>query len=277
MTSIEDDIADHGEGVRLSFGTLPPGVSAGATATATVTFIDDDPAVTVSIAQATYEVVEGERLDVTIMLSAAPQRPVAIPLTITNQGGADSNDHNLNPVYTVDFEPTFYRGGVSFRVSGDTLVERGEGVKVVIGSDLPPGVTLGTNGEATITFIDDDPAVTVSFGATTYSVAEGDDVEVTVTLSADPRGARDHTHNRHRWQHRGGATSTDDYADPTSVTFNSGDTMQTLSFSVTEDTVEDHGESVRLSFGTPLPPGVTASGTTTTTVTIIDDDPALEP
>ena len=44
-----------------------------------------------------------------------------------------------------------------------------------------------TAADVEVTVIDnDDPQVTVSFGASSYTAAEGGTVEVTVTLSADP-------------------------------------------------------------------------------------------
>ena len=270
----ENTTSDHGKELDISFGaSLPPGVTrASSNRTTTVTIIDDDPAVTVTIEHATYEVVEGESLDVNIVLSEEPHRPVAIPVTITDQGGADSDDHNLLVVYIIDIPATHFSGGVSFRVSRDTLVERGEGVEIAIGSDLPPGVTLGANGVATVNFIDDDPAVTVEFGATTYSVAEGDSVEVTVTLSADPQ--RTVTIPISAASAGSTTAADDDYDIPDSVTIDSGATSTTFTFTTTGNITADHGKELDISIGT-LPPGVTASGTTTTTVTIIDDDPAI--
>ncbi len=57
-----------------------------------------------------------------------------------------------------------------------------------------------------------------------------------------------------------------------SVTFNDGDTSQTITFTATQDTDDDDGESVLLGFGTSLPVGVSASGTVETVVSIVDDD-----
>ena len=56
------------------------------------------------------------------------------------------------------------------------------------GTSLPSGVTAGTPATTTVSIADnDDPQVTVMFGqADAYTVAEGDTVTVTVTLSADP-------------------------------------------------------------------------------------------
>ena len=224
FTALQDTDEDHGESVRLGFGTpLPAGVTLASTnRTATVTIIDDDPAVTVSIEQASYEVVEGESLSVAIMLSEEPHRPVAIPVTFTDQGGADLADHNLNAGYIIDIPATHFSGSVTFDVTQDTRVERGEGVKVAIGSDLTPGVSTGTNDELTVNFIDDDPAVTVSFGAATYSADEGDSVDVTLTLSVAPQRS---VTIPIAAAGEGGGTSAD-FSVPDSVTFASGDTSK---------------------------------------------------
>ena len=66
--------------------------------------------------------------------------------------------------------------------------------------------------------------------------------------------------------------SADDYSGvPASVTFNSGDTSKSFSFSAVADAVDDDGESVALAFGT-LPTGVTAGTTSASTVSITDND-----
>ena len=215
--------------VTLSYtkGTNPVQDAAGNEAVAltdeSVTNSTEAPAVTVKFAAAMYSVDEGGSVDVTVTLSADPQRTVIIPITATTQGTTAGGDYSL-------------------------------------GATSAPRSTM-------VIIIDDNPAVTVSFGAATYSADENDSVDVTVTLSANPM--RPVTIPIIATAQ--GTTSTGDYTDPTSFTFPSGQTSRTLSFRVTEDTTPDHGESVQLSFGT-LPPGVSASGTTTTTVSINDDD-----
>ena len=270
-----DTDEDHGESVRLGFGTpLPERVTASGTTTTTVTIIDDDPAVAVSIRTSTAEVEEGERARFLVEFPEPPVRPLSIPLAFTYVGGADEADLTNIPA-SVEFAANADSAAVFFLFTfDDAIADHGESIQVSFGTDLPPGVSVSSfDTTATVTIIDDDPAVTVKFDSTTYSVAEGDDVEVTVTLSADPMRPLTIPVTA---TGQGGATSTDDYTDPTSVTFISGETSKTLSFSVTEDTIADHGESVRLGFGSDLPPGVTLASTNrTTTVTIIDDDPAV--
>ena len=72
---------------------------------------------------------------------------------------------------------------------------------------------------------------------------------------------------------QGGATDGDysGVAANASVTFNSGETEKSITFTATDDSVDDDGESVLLSFGT-LPTGVSAGSPATATVNITDDD-----
>ena len=49
-----------------------------------------------------------------------------------------------------------------------------------------------------------------------------------------------------------GASPADYSGVPSSVTFDSGEISKTLTFSATQDDVDDDGESVKLTFGTPL-------------------------
>ena len=55
------------------------------------------------------------------------------------------------------------------------------------------------------------------------------------------------------------------------MTFNSGETSKSFTFTATQDADNDDGESVKLGFQS-LPMGVTAGSTTEATVSITDDD-----
>ena len=263
---VDDEVADHGESVRFSFGTLPLGVTAGDTPRTTITIIDNDPAVTVEFASDTYSAAEGKSATVTVTLSADPKRPLTIPITNAAQGTTTADDYTFTAT-----DVTFASGQTSrtltFTAAQDTTADHGDSVKLGFGSSLPPGVTEGTDDETTVTIIDDDPAVTVSFGAATYSADESGTVDVTLTLSADPQRPLTIPISA---VGQSGATAAD-YEPPGNVTFASGDTSKTLTFTPENDTVDDDGEKVKLSFGT-LPPGVTAGTTSSTVVSINDDD-----
>ena len=102
------------------------------------------------------------------------------------------------------------------------------------------------------------PAVTVSFEQGTYTVAEGSSVTVKVKLDVDPERTVTIPITK---ADQGGVTAADYSGVPENVTFNSGDTEVMFTFSATQDSDNDDGESVKLGFEA-LPTGVSA-GTTT--------------
>ena len=109
----------------------------------------------------------------------------------------------------------------------------------------------------------------VSFVHGSYTVTEGDAVDVTVTLSKDPERSVTIPIST---TNQDGASNGDYSGVPANLTFVPGDTEETISFTATDDDVHEDDESVKLTFGNTLPIGVTASGTTETTVFITDDD-----
>ena len=234
---------------------------------------DDDVPVTVSFGQATYTATEGDSATVVVTLSADPERSVTIPITRSNQGTTANADYSGVPA-SVTFNSGDTSETFSFSATDDTEDDDGESVVLGFGTTLPSGVSAGGTATSTVSITDnDDPAVTVSFGQATYTAAEGDSATVVVTLSADPERSVTIPITRSNQ----GTTANADYSGvPASVTFNSGDTSETFSFSATDDTEDDDGESVVLGFGTTLPSGVSAGGTATSTVSITDnDDPAV--
>ena len=268
FTADDDTDDDDDERVKLGFGTLPEGVTAGTTSETTISIRDnDDPAVTVGFELADYSVAEGDTVAVKVKLSAAPERTVTIPLTTTNQSGATSADYSGVPA-GVTFQSGDTEKSFTFTAVQDTVNDDGESVKLGFGA-LPAGVTAGTRNEATVSIADnDDPAITVRFEQASYTVAEGGSFTVKVQLNMNPERTVTIPLTR---THRGGASSSDYSGVPASVTFQSGDTEKSFTFTATQDTVDDDNESVRLGFSS-LPARVTAGITPRATVSITDDD-----
>ena len=271
FTAADDAEDDDGESVKLTFGSaLPAGVSRGSVPETTVSINDDDvPSVTVSFGSATYPVDEGETETVTVTLSAAPEREVVVPIDTADEGGASSDDYSLSET-SVTFGPTETSKTFTFTAADDAEDDDGESVKLTFGSALPAGVSRGSVPETTVSINDDDvPSVTVSFGSATYPVDEGETETVTVTLSAAPErevvvpiDTAD----------EGGASSDDYSLSETSVTFGPTETSKTFTFTAADDAEDDDGESVKLTFGSALPAGVSRGSVPETTVSINDDD-----
>ena len=266
FAATQDTEDDDDESVLLGFGSsLPARVSAGTTAETTVSIRDDaDPAVTVSFGASTYTAAEGGTATVTVTLSADPERTVAVPITTTNQGGASAADYSGVPA-TVTFNSGDTSKPITFAAAQDTEDDDDESVLLGFGSSLPARVSAGTTAETTVSIRDDDdPAVTVSFGASTYTAAEGGTATVTVTLSADPERTVEVPITT---TNQGGASAADYSGVPATVTFNSGDTSKTFTFTATQEMGDDEGESVKIAFG-KLPSGVSMGSPSETTVTI---------
>ena len=266
--AVQDSDIDDGESVLLEFGDLPIGVTAGMHTTTTVSITDDDPNVSVSFEQDSYEVAEGASSTITVVLSEDPQRDVTIPIKSCEEGGATCTDYTIVND-SVEFQPGATSSTFTFEAVQDSDNDDGESVLLEFG-DLPVGVTAGMHPETTVTIIDDDdPIVSVSFEKDSYDVAEGGSVSVKVTLSADPE--RDVTIPIMLTE-QGGASSTDYTPVNGSVEFQPGATSSTFTFEAVQDSDIDDGESVLLEFG-DLPVSVTPGMHTTTTISITDDDP----
>ena len=171
---------------------------------------------------------------------------------------------------SVTFGLTDIEKSFIFTATQDSEDDDGESVKLTFDSPLPDGVSAGTTHETTVSITDDDvPAVDVSFGSATYNVTEGGTETVTVTLSADPERRMDVSLAR---TNQGDASDSDYSLSATSLTFNAGETSKNIIFTATQDSEDDDGESVKLTFGSALPAGVSRGSVPETTVSINDDD-----
>ena len=228
--------------------------------------------VTVTFLRQSFTVAEGGMVTVTVRLSADPERRVVIPINATGQIGAGNAD------YTVPSEVIFISGElrktIDFAATDDTEDDDGESVLLAFGTP-PTAVTLGGLTQTTVSITDNDhPEVSVSFAESSYAVAEGGSVTVTVRLNADPKREVQIplTATAQGGATPPGETDPDYVAPPATVTFDTGQTERTFTFSATQDSDDDDGETVLLGFGTLLPARVSAGTTSETTVSITDDD-----
>ena len=281
ISATEDNLAESGEKVRLSFGSLPTDATAGTPNEATVSIHDRTQGQglptppTIHFENAAYSVTEGASTSIKVILSKGPGSDVVIPISRTDRAGATASDYSGVPD-SLTFGPTDTEKVITFASTDDSVDDDGEQVELSFGA-LPGNITAtsGEAAESVVTIADDDiPALlTVSFGAASYTAAEGSTVTVTVTLSDDPETDLTIPIGR---SDEGGATSADYSGVPESVTFEAGDTSKTFVFTAASDSIDDDGESVKLSFGTlpTTPIAVTAGTTAEATVTITDDDTA---
>ena len=235
-----------------------------------ILILDKPPQVEVSFVPGSYTVQEGGTTTVQVRLSADPQRTVTIPLTTTNRDGATAADYELPSSVTFNTGET--EKDITVTAKDDAIDDDGESVQLGFGSMLPDRVGIDTLGSTvTVAILDDDaPQVRVSFERTRYTATEGG-TAATVTVTLDTNPERTVTIPL-TTTNRGGATAAD-YALPSSVTFNTGETEKDITVTATDDTIDDDGESVRLGFGSMLPDrvGIYILGSTAI-VSILDND-----
>ena len=143
---------------------------------------DDIPGpVTVAFSEASYSVVEGGSVDVTVRLNPAHGRAGAVEIPLAVSGTASPEDYTVRE--RVRFGPTETTKRITVAAHADAVVEGEETVRLGFGP-LPEGVTEGSTATTTVPLTDATDA-SIQFSVSATQVAEGN--AVTLTFSAvDP-------------------------------------------------------------------------------------------
>ena len=283
MTDDQDD--DAYKQLRLRFGSLPSGYAPGARRAATVTLIDNDSGLLLSFGTERHTTVKVRESDTvwhrfTLTLrthragptDGSPPRPVTIPLLVTHTGGAMPEDYEGLPT-SVTFAARESTTSFSMRAIPDRTKETGEGLRLDFGA-LPAGIIRSHWGPyETIEFLDEYlPDLTVRFGAEAYTAREGGaaarvSIQLSEPVDVEPLDVRLSV------RHGGGATGDDYSGIPSVVTFAVGEQTKTIVVEATDDSDDDDGESVSLSFvNAPNDRLITGNGPSTATVALQDND-----
>ena len=264
---VTDDAVDEAEEetFTLTLSNVQEASLAGGASTLTVTGTitdDDHPAVTASFRQASYSVAEGGTVEVTVTLSADPEREVTVLLTHVPQGGAGSADYSGVPGSLV-FQKGDTEKSFTFSATDDDIDDDGESVALGFGT-MPDRVTAGTT--ATVSITDDDTAG-VSLSETALSIDEGAADTYTVVLDTKPTA--DVT------VAIAGHAVTDISLDQTSLTFTAStwDRAQTVTVTAGED--DDAASDTAVTLTHTANGGGYVAVQETVTVTIVEKDAAV--
>ena len=119
-------------------------------------FRQPPPDITVSFGAEEYEATEdGTVANVTLELSAAPTRPIDIPLTLTATG-ATAYDYTGVPA-AVRFDADDTAQTFTVTALNDAADDDGETVTLTLGAPLPAKVTGVSPSQTTVTLTDNDP------------------------------------------------------------------------------------------------------------------------
>ena len=252
VTAVDDSDDDDGESVRIGFGTLPSGYAQGSPAATTVALLDDEGSRQVVVGFTTHTAYVVERREsessfrVPVRLNRKPLRSVTIPLVVTHMGGATAADYEGIPA-SVTFGANDTKADFFMRVIPDEEREIGEGLRIDFG-DLPSNVSKDSWGRyETIEFVDDLLDSTVWFGTDAYTATEGGGA-ARVSIHLDAPVKLESLDVGLVLRYGGGATAADHGSIPAVVRFAIGQQTKTITVAATNDSDDDDGESVTLSF-----------------------------
>ena len=236
----------------------------------TVTIVENDTA-TVSLMDVMVAEDAGDAA-FTVTLSEQSSASVTVDYATSDGTAAKPGDYTETSG-TLTFTAPATELTIRVPVIDDTVdEEETETFTLTLSNAAQAGLAGGAGTlAATGTITDnDDPAVAVSFGAETYTAAEGGEpVTVTVSLDRDPEREVVIPLSATLGN---GAVAADVSEIPAEVRFTAGGALQrTFPLTAVDDDVDDDGETVLLEFGT-LPARVTAGTTAGATVTLTDDD-----
>ena len=253
----------------------PSGFATIADAEETGRILNDDQEVEISATNANQN--EGDvgttPFTFTVTRSGDDSAAASVDWAVTGTGG--------NPVDLDDFGGALPSGTASFaageteqtitvNVSGDTVIEPNEEFTVTL-SNPSPALQLGTAITAVGTVVNDDDS-TLAIAATDAQKAEGDGGNTTFTFTVTRSGDLSLT-TTVNYSITGGTADFTDFGGATPsgmLTFNPGETTQTISLDVSGDTDAEPDETFDVTLDTPSAPTTITTGTATGE--ILDDD-----
>jgi len=160
---------------------------------------------------------------------------------------------------------------ISFDVLPDTRAEPDETIVLKL-SNPSAGTAIGANDTLTITIVDDDVAGSLKFHQAAYTVSEG---AGSASIQVDRVGGDASNVSVHFATSNGTAAAGSDYASTaTTFIFGAGETSLFISVPITQDTLPEGNETVKLTLSSPGGGGSLASPSTAI-LTIVDDEDAI--
>ena len=221
------------------------------------------PEVTVPLWDLTFD--EGSSGTYAVRLGQQPTADVTVAIT------SDNTDVTVSPT-SLTFTSANWnsRQTVTMNAAEDTDHNYDTAILTHTATSTDPNYISISVDSVDVIVIDND--VTVMFGAAAYEVPEGEEVIVTLTLSAALSAALLDEYRIFVIPNLQGGANNSDFFMNRGFLFPTGTTSATKTFEAKDDDNDDDNESVLWTLLTDLPHGVSVGTPATTTVSIIDDD-----
>ncbi|TQV89489.1 Calx-beta domain-containing protein [Aliikangiella coralliicola] len=276
VSLIDDIIYEGNESFSLQL-TNVVGTELGNQAVSTVTIIEDDavpPAGVIQFSGPSYFADEGGgSLTVTVIRTNGSFGEVRVDLSVNGGTATDGVDYQL-----ATSQLTFFDGEVSQTISilllDDSEYEGDESFNLSL-VNLGGGASFGSNKEAVITIGENDPVPpsgNIRLSGNSYSVNESDSELLVTIMRVD--GIYGDIHVDYQVIDDTAVNGEDYNATNGTLYFADGETTQTLSIAIVDDSADEIDESFSIELTNPVNTMIT--GEADATVTIHDNDEALQ-
>ncbi|WP_404783507.1 Calx-beta domain-containing protein [Altericista sp. CCNU0014] len=275
---INDTAYELNETVNLTLINPTGGAALGAQKAATLTIVDNDAQPgTVEFGTTTYSVNENGTpiTAVTLVRTGGSDGVVSVTLTPSNSTANTPSDFSSSPI-TVNFANGETTKTVNIPIVNDSLFEGNETINLAL-SNPTGGTALGTQTAATLTIVDNDAQPTITIAPAILSQNEGDGGTTALVFAVSLSNPSTQTITVNFATSNGTATSGVDYvASSGTLTFNPGETNQTITVLVNGDMIFEPNESFSINLTSPT--NATLGTTISGNATIVNDDIApLQP
>jgi YD repeat-containing protein len=185
----------------------------------------------------------------------------------TSDGSATAGSDYDETDGTLTFAPGDTSEIISIPVTNDTRDEPNETFTLALNS--PANARLGTPNSTTVTITDDDVTPSVAWQASSFTVGESAGSSLATVILSQPSA---NTVTVTYATSNGTATAGSDYtARSGTITFAPGDTSESVSIVVLNDTLDENNETVTLTLSSPA--NATLGTPNPATLVIQDNDP----
>jgi len=264
------DDADDEASETFTVALANPSAGAlGVPSAAVVTLADNDAGGVIELAAASLSVDEGAgSVSLTVTRAQGTAGNVSVAYSVSDGSATSPADYSAASG-TLTFDAGVANRTISVAIAEDALGEGTETVDVALGA-VGGGARLGSQAAATLSITDNEPGVTLHFGAPSYSVSER---MPTAALGVVRSGPTDSPASvRYATSDVSASAGSDYSAQSGTLSFGAGVSMLTLQVPLTRDTIVEGDEQLEITLADPL--GASLGTTYSTRLTILDDDRA---
>lgn len=248
FTVLDDADVEGTENAILTISSPSSGIALGNTVTQNIEITDNDvllPVATLSVSTN----VASEAATTNIVLTATTTIPVVGDQTVSvSVSGTNitAGDYNL-PIAIITILNGQTSGNVNLTIVDDVLIEGNETAIISIGSPSA-GLLLGTTLSQNVVITDNDlPVVTISLSSNMGDESGSTKIDVTATANAAVSGNQTVSITASGTN----ITPSDYYLSNSTITILSGQTSGTVSFTISDDGIQENDETAILTLGSP--------------------------